>query len=325
MKRKLIAIFSLLAVLCAGGASADWERAPYGAADHYSFDAYERQFTLTVRGGAIFGTAGMQNDLGALGEPFWMAPDGTLVLEDACFPNCIGAGYTYVGTANVGNLPVHKKYSSFGWVGGVGVGWVLPTAPNWRLEANWDHISESEYNSVPLYSGTTTTETGIRLFLESGGVSSKMSTDIFSAMFYYDFNDGCGGHMQMCKVIPYVGFGFGYATSRTVMQLTDIFGDLSAEISMQPFGEPGSFGTLEFYTSETTTGNFAGSLAAGLSYGIAPHMFLDFGLRVHYIPRIKWELNNAADPTATSFKSKDMFSAKNLMYGSLTLGLRFEF
>ena len=49
-------------------------------------------------------------------------------------------------------------------------------------------------------------------------------------------------------------------------------------------------------------------------------MFMDFGVRAIYIPRVKWELSNE-DGT----KHREWFSAENLFYVNAMLGLRFEF
>ncbi|MCL2331441.1 MAG: hypothetical protein FWC61_02745 [Proteobacteria bacterium] len=328
MKYKPLALCWLLSAICAGAAHANWQYPPYDP-DAYYYDDGGR-FTLAIRGGGAYGFGSMQNDLGALTpEPFWTSDGVTLVGESYCGGSpsaCLNAGFSPIGQVNIANLPVKKSFSSVSWIGGVGIGWVLSNNPSWRIEANWDHIAEAEYNSLPLYEGTVATDLGQKLFIQSGGVSSTVSTEIFSAMFYYDFYNGCEGPKGQCKMIPYVGVGLGYASSKTVMSLTDIYGDLSGDASMQFFGVPASGSpTLDFYTSETRTGNIALSAAAGLSYGLSDNAFLDFGLRVNYLPRIKWELNNAADASAVSHRAKDMFSAKNVVYGSLQLGVRFEF
>jgi hypothetical protein len=328
MKMKTISLAVFLLSALVAPAHANWETAPY-VYEGYAPSDSGGNLTMSFRGGAVFGTAKMQNDVGALvPEPFWEAPDGTLVSEGYCggAAACTGAGYVSIGSVNVGDLPVKKKYGSFAWSAAVSIGWTLPDAPHWRIEADWNHIAESEYNSIPLFDGFLTTENGYQLSVLSGGVHSTVATEIISAMFYYDFYDGCGdGKKPRCEIVPYVGLGFGYASSNTELVLSDIYGDLSGEIAMQDFGQDDGLGILNFYTSETKTGNFAASLAAGFSYSIAADVYLDLGLRLTYVPRVKWALNNSADQSAATYKTKDMFSAKSIIYGSVMAGLRIEF
>lgn len=326
MKNKIIA--SLIAVLITGPAIANWETGtPYGTG-YYADDG--SRFTISIRGGGAYGTAKMKNDLGSLmPEPFWEGPSGELVGESYCGGSpsaCIGAGFEPLGSIDISDLGVKEKLGSFTWTTSIGVGWILPNTSGWRIEANWDHIGEADYNSIPLYEGDALTEYGVELHVLSGGVSSTVDTDIYSIMLYYDFYDGCRGPKSTCKMIPYVGFGIGYASSTTVMSLTDIYGDLSDQGSMLYFGDPDDAGTRNFYTSETRTGNFAASFAVGVSYGLTEYMYLDAGLRINYIPKIKWGLNNSETETSNALRrSKDMFSATNVIYGSFLVGLRFEF
>ena len=49
-------------------------------------------------------------------------------------------------------------------------------------------------------------------------------------------------------------------------------------------------------------------------------MFFDFGMRLMYIPRVKWGLTNIDDT-----KHREFFSAENLIYINAMAGIRFEF
>ena len=77
---------------------------------------------------------------------------------------------------------------------------------------------------------------------------------------------------------------------------------------------------VNFYKSTTNTTNIAGVAALGFSYGIADNLFLDFGARVSYIPRVKYRLTNVDDT-----RHLDWVSAKNLIYTNVMLGVRLEF
>jgi opacity protein-like surface antigen len=127
------------------------------------------------------------------------------------------------------------------------------------------------------------------------------------------------------EFIPYVGFGFGYADSRTVLNLTDLSGDLSGQDAMQDFGEDNGGAALDFYTSKTSTNNVALLGAVGFSYGIADNVFIDGGIRLSWIPKIQWALNNELADSPLGVRSKDIFSAHNVIYGAATIGVRFEF
>ena len=61
-------------------------------------------------------------------------------------------------------------------------------------------------------------------------------------------------------------------------------------------------------------------MAAGLSYGLTPNTFVDFGARMTYIPKVKWTLVNEA-----ATRHRDLVNAEDLIYLNIMLGLRFEF
>ena len=69
-----------------------------------------------------------------------------------------------------------------------------------------------------------------------------------------------------------------------------------------------------------TSTNVAAIGAIGASYGITQYTFLDFSARVMYIPSIKWNLVNSEGT-----QHREWFSAKDMIYTNLMLGLRFEF
>ena len=75
----------------------------------------------------------------------------------------------------------------------------------------------------------------VAIYVQSGSVQSTVSTDIISAMFFYDFFDGL--YKPLREIIPYVGFGLGYADSKTIFNLSDLYGDLSSSVDLQNFGE----------------------------------------------------------------------------------------
>jgi hypothetical protein len=316
----LIAGFALVAPLAT---NANWEYKSETTRSGIWYDDGGR-FTFGFRGGLAIAHAGINNDLGSLvPEPYWIDGNGILVSENYCggYVSCAGLGYTEVGQIDIAQLGARKDLNSFSWVGGISVGWRMPDSPHWRIEASWDHISEMEYNASPMFQGLLESTFGYELEAISSGVKSTISTDILTAMIYYDFFDNCREYKCM---VPYIGFGMGYADTQTVLQLTDLYGDLSGQIAMQEFGEYNG-ATIDFYTSKTSTANIVGALAAGFSYGLDENMFLDVGIKLMYLPKIKWALNNDDDPTAASFKSKDIFNATGVIYGTITAGLRFEF
>ena len=150
-----------------------------------------------------------------------------------------------------------------------------------------------------------------------------MSTDIVSAMAYYDFFDG--NKRPLNTLVPYIGLGVGYATSKTTLKLADIYGDLSTDSDLQNYGTADADGVIQFMppsdkSKYPSSENIAGIAALGVSYGIAEYTFLDFGARVIYIPKITWNLVNS-----DGSQHREWFSAKNMIYSNFTVGLRFEF
>ncbi|MCQ2582080.1 MAG: hypothetical protein MJ170_03845 [Alphaproteobacteria bacterium] len=293
-----------------------------------SYDDNGARFVVSARGGVAWGNAKIQNDIGALTAEYYYNPD-TQTLITAAYCELIhcedpGSGFKYAGYDALGNLPANENYSRVSFAAGASVGFTMPNAPQWRIEAGWDRISVAEYNVSPLFSGNLNLMDGkvgaLSVPAESGAVQSKVSTDIVSIMAYYDFFSG--NQKQVGSFVPYIGLGLGYADSLTELQLSDIYGDLSDIQDLVIYGDAEGvpISPILFYKSSKRTSNVAGLGALGISYGVTERVFLDFSARVMYIPEIKWKLTNI-DNT----REKDWFSAKNMIYTNLMLGIRFEF
>ena len=120
-------------------------------------------------------------------------------------------------------------------------------------------------------------------------------------------------------MIPYVGIGFGYADTKTTMTFYENSGGLLGYWPLPEFGETDG-SVISFYKSTTNTSNIAGVAALGFSYGLVDNLFLDFGARVSYLPRVKYQLSNS-----DGSRHLDWFSAKNLIYANVMIGVRLEF
>ena len=158
--------------------------------------------------------------------------------------------------------------------------------------------------------------------VESGSVNSQLKTDVYSVMAFYDFFDGL--YKPSRQFIPYVGFGIGYADTTTILNLSDPFGDIAYQQELSQYGDvitsDNGINVIEFYRSKRSSANVAGLLAFGASYGVTEQMFFDVGLRMMYLPEIKWGLSNQ-DNT----KHREMFSSENNIYINAVIGIRFEF
>ncbi len=314
MRIRILSFLLGLSCIAATPALANWQYDGVYVGDGWYTDDGSR-FVMSVRGGASFGTASIKNKIGSL-SAYYYEIDGEIQPSAACGDSC--SSYPFAGMADLAQLPATNNFETFAFVAGGSMGFTIPHRPQWRVELGWDHISESEYNSSPLFSGDLTLTSGYTLNIPSGSVQSKVTTDIISAMIFYDFFDGYYKPLQMA--IPYIGFGAGYADTKTVMNMSDLYGDMSSSIDLQNFGTPDEWGVLQFYRSTTNTSNVSFLVAGGVSYGINETTFVDFGMRIAYIPKIKWALTNA-DNT----RQRDWFSGENLIYTNVMLGLRFEF
>lgn len=316
----------LLVALCgfAGTANANWQYPGVYVGEGWYQDDGSR-LTVSFRGGASMANASAKNAIGTLTSDYYYNPADGMVVSAAYYDTCVDAGgcegFVYAGVGELASLPATKNFSAFSFAAGASIGWTVPYTPQWRIELGWDTIQKSEYNSSPVFEGDiplTGAGTDIVIHVQSGGVQSEVTSDIVSAMAFYDFYDGLFKPIR--KAIPYVGFGIGYADTKTTMNLADLYGDLSTSIDLGNFGELDDYGVLQFYRSEKTSANIAGVLAAGFSYGINEMTYLDFGIRLIYIPEIKWALTNKDDT-----RQRDWISADNLIYTNIMLGVRFEF
>ena len=319
MRKRIFCILPILSCFAAAPAVANWQYPGTYVGDGVYTDDGSR-FVISARGGASISYAKIQNDVGALAAYYYMNDAGTVIPEFVCGgpDGCDSLGLQYLGYGDIGDLSAADNYSDFSFAAGASIGWTIPNRPQWRVELGWDHISESEYNASPLFEGDLTLSEGSTEFIQSGGAQSKIDTDIISVMAFYDFFDGLQKPVQ--TVIPYVGFGIGYADVKTTLNLSDLYGDLSMAADLRKFGELDDNGILQFYKSEHDNSSIAGLLAVGMSYGITDQMFLDFGARLAYVPRVKWVIADEGEN-----HTRDWFSAKNLIYANIMLGLRFEF
>lgn len=326
MKCRNLLLLPVLSCLMLGAARANWEYPGYYVGEGAYTDDGSR-FIVSVRGGASVGMGTIKNEIGELTPLYYMSPDGSVIMSELGYYQCTDRGqcadYIPAGYVNLGDLPATKDFESFGFAAGASLGWTIPNSPQWRIELGWDHISESEYNAspfiegeAPLFGGSVSDVTAV---ISSGAVQSKVVTDIISVMAFYDFFDGIQKPTR--TVIPYIGFGVGYADIKTTLQLSDPYGDLSGIYELLPYGvKEQDDSVIQFYRSELSSANIAGVLALGLSYGITENMFFDIGARVAYIPRIRWALSNE-----DASQYRDWFSAENAIYANIMLSLRFEF
>lgn len=326
MKCRNLFLLPFLSCLFLGSASANWEYAGYYVGE----GAYEddgSRFIVSVRGGASFGFGTIKNEIGELTPLYYMSPDGSTIMSELGYYQCTDRGecgdYIPAGYVNLGSLPATKDFESFGFAAGASLGWTVPNTPQWRLELGWDHIAESEYNASPFVDGEGVLfggeAEGAIARISSGAVQSKVETDIISVMAFYDFYDGLQKPLR--QAIPYVGFGVGYADIKTTLQLSDPYGDLSSIFELWNYGKLIQDDSLiQFYRSELSSGNVAGLLAFGVSYGITENMFFDMGARLAYVPKIRWALSNE-----DGSQHRDWFSAENNIYANIMLSVRFEF
>ena len=318
---------SFLIFFAATPAFAGWQYNGYYVNDGYYNDDGSK-FVMGIRGGLSIANAKMKNEIGSLDGYYYINPTTGMAVSQRYFADETEAennGFTETAVGNIGTLPIKKKFSKTSFAAGASVGFTIPYHPQWRLEAGYDYISETKYNQVPLLEGELKVSgeyDGI-VHVSSTGVASTVSTDVISAMAYYDFFDG--NKKNINEIIPYVGFGLGYASSKTTLKLADIYGDLSTDSDMQNYGSIGSDGVIQFsspsdkskYPSST---NIAVIGTVGASYGITEYTFLDFNARVMYIPKIVWEL-----VSSDASHHREWFSADNMLYTNFMVGLRFEF
>lgn len=319
MMKKMLFVLPMIACMFSGIARANWEYdGTYVRDGYYQDDG--RRFIIIMRGGISYARAQMKNDIGSLTTDYYY--DGTSIIPGTiCGANC--DVYQFVGYGNIGELKPQKSYESVSFTGGAAIGWVLPWTPQWRFQVDWDYISESEYNASPLFDGTMFLVGGevpgiTKTPWKTGSVQSSVTTNVLSTMAIRDFYTGWEKPLR--KVIPYAGFGLGYADSETILNFSDAYGDLSLLAELQNFGELDSNDILQFYSAKRHSSNLAGVLTFGASYGISESFFLDFGFRFIYVPQIKWALSNQ-----DGSRTRDWFHAKSTLYSNFIFGFRWEF
>jgi opacity protein-like surface antigen len=326
MKLKFACFLLVLSCVCANRAHANWQYPGNYLGDGWYSDDGAR-FIISIRGGAALQRGSISNEIGSMLVDYFINPNDNSIISAAYYDQCIKAGncalgYPYAGLGDISNLPAGKNLSNFSFAAGTSVGWTVPNSPQWRIELGWDHVSESEYNAAPLFDGTLLLQGGdvpdMSKSVQSGGTHSSITTDVFSVMAFYDFYDGIRKPLK--HFIPYIGFGLGYASSETVLSLSDLYGDLSWSVDLQNYGELDSYNVIQFYTAAKDNTNLAGLVSLGFSYGLTDMIFFDVGARLTYLPKVTWIL---ADANATKYR--DWYSAKNLIYADIMLGIRFEF
>lgn len=317
MRSRLSYILFGLIALNIGAANAGWQ---YSGEYTYNPRAYDdgSRTTFSLRGGATFAWAKMQNDVGSVVSGYYANYDTGEVISAAQYEDCTNCNdFVYVGTGELGDVGLSKDFSGYSFTAGASIGFLFPDKPQWRVELGWDHFSKIDYNESPLFKGNMNLTGGATINVESGSAQSTVSSDIISVMAFYDFFEGF--QKPLYKMIPYVGLGIGYADSETVLNLADPWGDLSSAGDLTNFGDD-STGIIQFYQSKTNSVNVAGLASLGFSYGLKEYLFLDIGARLAYIPRVKYVLTNSTDT-----RNMDLFSAKDLFYTNINVGVRFEF
>lgn len=320
-------VLSFVLMMFAMPAFAGWQYNGYYVNDGYYTDDGSR-FVVGLRGGVSIANAKIQNDVGSLyGYYYVNEANGDVVSQLAWVAADEPSGYLFAGYGDLSTLPAKKDFSKTAFAAGASVGFTIPYHPQWRLEAGFDHITETDYNQIPLFEGDLKVSGGAignqTVHVSSGGATATIATDVISAMAFYDFYEGIKKPVN--KVIPYIGFGLGYASSRTTLKLADIYGDLSTDSDLQNYGSVSQEGVIQFEppsdkSKYPTSTNIALLGALGLSYGISEYTYLDFNARVMYIPKITWELVNS-----DASLHREWFSAKDMIYTNLMVGLRFEF
>lgn len=311
-------------MLCAFPAMAGWQYDGYRTHDGYYTDDGSK-FTIGFRGGLSIADARMKNEIGSLYARYWINDETGEVIPNLAYTNAgEPEGYTFAGYGDLAKLPLTKDFKKSAFAAGASVGFTLPNSPQWRLEATYDYIAETEYNQTPLLEGSLSLANDYVVDVRSTGARSTITTDIVSAMVYYDFFDG--KEKKLSQFIPYVGFGLGYAISRTTLHLSDIYGDLSDGGDLDDFGTVSSVDHVLRFDNPTDKNKYPASTniavagALGFSYGIAESTFLDISARLMYIPKITWSIANS-----DGSRNREWFSAENMLYTSFMVGVRFEF
>ena len=317
MRRNIL--FALLSFFTFGSTFANWQYPGTYIGDGW-FQDDGSKLTVSVRGGLSWAFGKISNEVNAFTTTYYINKNGQIVSKNY-YLYVVGDknNYSLAGQGNLGDLKANKNFSDYSFFGGASVGFIIPYMQNWRMEFNWDHITQMEYNTSPLFKGSLKLDNGKVIQAESGGVFSSLSSDIFGITGFYDFYKG--NEKPLYTMLPYLGIGFGYADVRTSLILSDLFGDLSDGIDIKDFGELNNEDKIiRFYKSERSNYNISALLTGGFSYGIAKNTYLDFGIRLNYIPKVKFSLSNQ-----NKTKYRDWFGIKGIFYTNFAFGIRFEF
>ena len=182
-------LFSLMLSMCTLPGFAGWQYNGYYVDDGYYADDGSR-FVIGIRGGVSFANAKINNDVGSLyGYYYFNESNGDVVSQMAWEAAGEPTGYLFAGYGDLSTLPAKKDFSKTAFAAGASIGFTIPYNPQWRLEAGYDHIAETDYNQIPLFEGDLKVSGGEAgsVHVSSGGATASISTDIISAMAYYDF------------------------------------------------------------------------------------------------------------------------------------------
>ena len=308
----------------ANSAMAGWQYDGYYPNDGYYEDDGSR-FIIGFNGGLSFAKSKIKNEMGALQATYFANIDSGLVISATAYDaldETEQSEWTDIGVGDISKLPVKEDFSKLAFAAGAYVGFTVPNHNNWRIQAMYDHISETNYNQNPLFEGDLTLSSGDVVHVYSTGAKSTITTDIVSAMAFYDFYEGAS--KQSNKFIPYIGLGVGYAVSKTTLKISDIFGDLSGDNDLLNYGKLENnvlvFDNPSDANKYPSSENIAALGAIGFSYGINETTFFDLGARLIYVPKITWSVSNS-DGT----NHREWFAAENMLYTNIMAGIRFEF
>lgn len=319
---KFLSLFTL--TVLTAPAFAGWQYDGYYMNDSYYNDDGSR-FIIGGYGGVSFVNGKIKNEMGSLQTGYYVSSSSGVVISETAYDmlsDAQKADFVDIGIGDVSELPAAKNLSKTAFAMGGYIGFTVPYHPQWRLQGGFDHISEISYDRIPLFEGEITLTSGARAHVYSSGIKSTITTDVISVMAVYDFFEGTKKPLN--TLIPYIGIGAGYAMSKTMVQLTDIFGDLSQDSDLNNYGTNDD-GIIVFdnptdVDKYPTSNNVALLGTIGASYGINEYTFLDFGARLMYIPKTTWAIANA-----DGSQHRNWFGADNMIYTNLSIGLRFEF
>ena len=140
-------------MMCALPAFAGWQYDGYYIDDSYYTNDYTK-FVIGFRGGLSWANAKIHNEIGNLyGYYYVNETTGDVISAMAWEAAGSPAGYLSAGYGDLSTLPAKENFSKWAFTAGGSIGFTIPYHPNWRLEAGYDHISETDYNRIPLFDG----------------------------------------------------------------------------------------------------------------------------------------------------------------------------